>query len=116
MKLSHILLVLLYIMGGCHKGQKIIESLEVSEIAVTQREKKRKILITNPDSINVIINEFNKAQSEPIKFYPTHQLVISYKNGSEILVYCSGASLKVDGISFKMGKTIEEIIAGAVPR
>jgi len=66
--------------------------------------------ITEEDSVHRIIEYLNKAEKEPIKFYPTHELRIIYVNGQSDPIFCSGSSIKYKGITYRLSKNIRSIL------
>ena len=47
-----------------------------------------------------LVNMLDKKSTSPVKFIPTHRLVINYDNGTEAVYLINGRYLKVDGTTF----------------
>jgi hypothetical protein len=98
-------------MTSCWGKSEIIESNNVKSIVVTSNDDKfNPMEITNSDSIKFILKKLNNVHQEPIKFYATHRVNISYNDGKQILVLFNGPSMKVDGHTYKMNESIKDML------
>jgi hypothetical protein len=61
-------------------------------------------------ALHLIIKKINECESEPIKFYPTHRLKITYEDEQERMILCSGSSLNYDGLTYKLKENIKDIV------
>jgi hypothetical protein len=112
-KILIIPLVLLSIQ--CTNKSRIISSNKVKSIVITldtttEHLVLAKIEIRNKDSLKQIIEKINECESEPIKFYPTHRLKVTYEDGQEKMILCSGSSLKFDGLTYRLKDSIRDIV------
>jgi hypothetical protein len=99
----------------CTNKYGIISSNKVKSIVITLDSTDEHLIlplveIRNEDSLNQIIRKINECESEPIKFYPTHRLKITYEDGREELILCSGSSLKYDGLTYRLKESIRDIV------
>ena|SRR3979490_2087687 len=90
----------------CTNKNGMISSNKVKSIVITfDSAYEHRILpsieIRNEDSLNQVIRKINECETEPIIFYPTHRVKISYEDGREKMVLCSGSALKYDGLTYR---------------
>jgi hypothetical protein len=100
-------------MSSCSNKAEIVNSSNVKSIAVVLNDEGNNssfMQIISSNSIKSILSNLNDAHPEPIKFYPTHRLNITYADGKQLLVLCSGSSMKVEARTYKMKKTIRNIL------
>lgn len=100
----------------CSDKHNLISSNNIKSIVITLDSGQHNIAlnpieITNRDSLYQIIRKLNECDQEPIKFYPTHLLKLTYDNGQEKLIFCSGPSMKYEGLTYKLKENIR-IITG----
>lgn len=110
-----LLLSIVFISIQCTNKNGIISSFKVKSIVVTLDSTDShlslpSIEIRNQDSLNQIIKKINECESEPIIFYPTHRLKITYEDGKEEIIFCSGNALKYDGLTYKLKENIKVIV------
>jgi len=111
------ILLLSGFMQGCISRNEIIDSSDVKIISVSieldslgHKVPSTQINISDLDSVDYIIKALNEGKEEPIKFYPSHRLIIHYENGQNIVVLCSGSSMKYNGSTYSLKRDIKKII------
>jgi hypothetical protein len=97
--------------AGCFTNSEIINSSNVISITVTASQPTQsQIEITDSNRIKDILRKFNNARQEPIKFYPTHRVSVTYAGGDTVLLLFSDHSMKVRGHTYKLKQEITEIL------
>ena len=87
---------------------KDLKSIDVEIVSQSTNTIRREIV--DKRYITSIVKELNRSEREPNKFYPTHRLKLNYNNGEEKLIFCNGTSMKFDGLTYKLKKSIEKIL------
>ena len=113
-KFLPILLIILFIIS-CSDKHNLISSNNIKTIVISLDSGQHYIalnlvVITNRDSMNEIIRKLNEYDQEPVKFYPTHRLKLTYDNGKEKIIFCSGQSMKYEGLTYRLKENIRDII------
>jgi len=109
-------IILISIIGGCRKNAEIFDIKGVRSISISVLDKNfEKIVkeanITNTDSIKYIMRKLNNCNAEPVKFSPSHTLIINYDDSKVIKITCNGKGMKDDkGDTYMLDKRIEEIV------
>jgi len=107
-------LLFLLFMNSCFESNETISSRNITalEISVIKFPKKDTLYsrITNVDSIHSILRKLNDGNEKLIKFYATCRITVLYSDGRENLVSCSGSSMKVDGVTYRLAEDIQNII------
>lgn len=99
----------------CANKNGIISRNKVKSIVITLDSTNEHLTlppieIRNEDSLIQIIKKINECESEPIKFYPTHRLKITYADGQEKMILCSGSALKYEGLTYRLNESIKDIV------
>jgi len=108
--------ILLLTMQSCAQQKNMIVAKDIKSISVevtnlNQPSDTVRSEITDQSYIAEIVKNLNENYREPIKFYPTHKLRLTYNGGEEKMIYCNGASIKYDGLTYKLKKSIKEILS-----
>jgi hypothetical protein len=114
MKRSFVQLLIILLIQSCSDNHNLINSNNIKSIVITLDSEQRnialsKIEITNRDSLMRIIAKLNECDKEPIKFYPTQWLKLTYDDGQEKTIVCNGSSMKYNGLTYKLKETIRDI-------
>ena len=115
MKFFLISLSLLMTMQKCSNKAEVIDSKNIMGMTIaidstSENPIPKEIKINQRDSLISIVTELNDCSKQPIKFYPTHRIKLVYNTGKEEMIFCSGSSMKYQGLTYKMDKKIKDII------
>jgi hypothetical protein len=104
--------IFISILFSCNQGE--------SEIVIPKNIKALKIFnshgkadtmtISDAENINKIITQINISQSEPIKFSSITSILVVYSDGTEVMILSSGTAAKINGKSFRLQKSINDMI------
>lgn len=112
MKHITILYILIIQLIGCQTKPTIIRNNNIKTIEIRFFEANRPYLkkIHDENSLKEIIAELNKAKIDPAVFIAQYKLTVIYNDGTEQLIICNGNRIKINGVTYKLKRSINEIL------
>lgn len=104
--------MMLCIFLSCIQSKRnIINPQKVRVVKIySSHEPSDTLLLDEREKIEMIIDEINRSQSEPIKFYSTTSILVIYNDKTELLILSSGTAIKANGKTYRIRKTINDIV------
>ncbi|WP_295795088.1 hypothetical protein [Mucilaginibacter sp.] len=103
--------LIINIISGCVRQSKVIPSdnIKTVEIQTFNHVSSFKI-VSDQNEIGKMMRELNKGELDPAVFKTTYLLKITYTDKDERLVVCNGHRIKVNGLTYKLNKSMDEIV------
>lgn len=102
------------ILTGCRDKTVVVidnDGIKMIQIEVHKDDRIFSIDISDQSKVQKLVAELNRAIREPAIFQVRYRLKIIYFNGSKQNIICNGNRIKVNGLSYKLEKSTNEILS-----